>query len=372
VKAVIVTTAFTPNCGAMLQAYALNRVVRGLGHAAVTLDYRGEPMKGRVLRLSRRWSSIRRDIHLARCWGASRRWLARFAEFRQQHVPLTPRVYSSPEDLLAQPPEADVSIAGSDQVWHPLLLDRPLGHVFHLSFADPERSRLVAYAASFGATSVPPRHTETVRRYLNRYNALSVRETEGQKLVLALTGRHAEHVLDPTLLLDPAEYAEVAAAPQHASDYLLVYPMETGVRGEFVRLVRELKHQLARPLVCVCPTHFSPAWMELADELVLDAGPAEFLTWVRDATFVCTNSFHGTALSVLFRRPFLGTPHSSYNCRVSNLLGQLGLQDRQISDPDGRAVERALATPTDYAAVGSRLRDLVRHSRAYLAEALKG
>lgn len=366
----ITTTSNVSNYGAMLQTYALNRVVREMGHDCRTIDYVGEPMVGRGLSFCYRWPLVRLQLIMAARWAENRRWRRRFLEFKRRHIPLT-RPYASIDELRADPPRLDACLTGSDQVWHPLLLERTIGRFYHLDFADPARTRLIAYAPSFGVSQFPENRAGELRAYLQRYHALSAREVEGCRIVAGMTGRDVAHVLDPTLLLAPEQYDAVATPPRIQGPYILVYPMDPGVVDACSRLVAEVQRQFRLPLVYVFQSYFDHTWLDLPGRMELSAGPAEFLGLVRNAAFVCTNSFHATALSVLFNRRFLTVPHSKYNSRILGLLSTLGLDERQLAEVDATTVARALAQPVDWDAVAVRLQARVRQSRRYLEDALR-
>ncbi|MFZ1986085.1 MAG: polysaccharide pyruvyl transferase family protein, partial [Desulfatitalea sp.] len=305
-------------------------------------------------------------------WEANRRHDQRFRDFRSKHLSLTDTTYQTLEQLVATPPVFDAFITGSDQVWRPSLLDRKIGHAFHLAFTSSGQSRRVAYAPSFGVDAVPAPYVERIRQYLMGYDSLSVREKRGQEIVFALTGRSAEHVLDPTLLLAAEDYASVVEPPALGpKGYLLVYPMELGRDMGFFRLVRQIKKQTQLPLVCLLPLDFNFRWLRVADKVIIDAGPREFLGWFKHATFVCTNSFHGTAFSIVFQKNFLGFPHSTSNTRIFDLLEQVGLVHRQISDPVIEKIREALTDPIDYQTVATRLQGCCQRSLAYLQKALQ-
>jgi hypothetical protein len=358
------------NYGAVLQAFALNKIVRELGHQCRTIDLGMEPASSRRYSRSKHPGEQLKNLYLLFHRNDNHRHRKRFGDFVRRHIPLSDVRYQSLDQLVASPPQFDVYVTGSDQVWHPVKLDRAIGHAFHLSFAASDRHRLVAYAPSFGVSDIPERHVPRLREYLFRYHSLSVREKSGQEIVSRLTGKEAEIVLDPTLLLRVEEYRSIARVPSISEEYLLVYPMELGMDGVFWDMVRRVKERLSLQTVILLPLRFHYRWLLLADKTILDAGPAEFLGLFDRAAFVCTNSFHGTAFSVLFQKGFLCAPHSVTNSRVHSLLEQLGLLSRQVISADPQRIQKALSETMDYARIRRCLDDRVRRSIAYLEGAL--
>lgn len=358
------------NYGAALQTFALCQAIQRLGHSCKVIDNEIEPGHGRKLSRSKHPGEQIKNLYLLCRRQANHRFSQRFDSFFKQHIPKTKKVYKSFAELTEFPPNFDACITGSDQVWNPGLLDRELGDIYHLGFARPERTRLISYAPSFGVSEIPKHHIERVRAYLIRYHSISVREKRGQEIISRIADREASHVLDPTLLLSAEDYATIVEPPLFPNKYILVYPMEVGKNFAFYRLVKEVKKQLSVPIVLVFPQNFHHRWMLLADKIVLDAGPKEFLGLIKNASFVCTNSFHGTVFSILFQKEFLGVPHSHTNDRMYSLMDKLGLLERQLTDWNDETLNDRLHKPVNYKAVAVRLGKEVEHSLDYLKMAL--
>ncbi len=359
------------NYGAVLQAYALTKTVQRLGHICKVIDNNIEPGHGRRFSRSRHPGEQIKNLYMLRHWFAGRRFCQRFEDFFQQHLPKTTHVYKSFDELAASPPEFDAYITGSDQVWNPGLLDRQLGAIYHLGFAASEKSRLISYAPSFGVTQIPERHIERIKTYLLRYHALSIREKRGQEIIQEVTGKRAEHVLDPTLLLSSDDYASITETPSIKGEYILVYPMEVGTNFDFYHLVKAAKKLLSLPIIIIFPLNFHHRWMLLADKIVFDAGPREFLGLIKNSSFVCTNSFHGTVFSILFQKNFLGVPHSHTNTRMYSLLEKLELLERQLVGWDEQGVKAMLHKQINYDEITPRLDIAVKRSLAYLQKGLE-
>lgn len=366
----IITIHNHHNYGAVLQAYALNRAVRRLGHQCKTIDCNIDPGTGRGFKWSRHPGAQITSFYNVCRSGANRRYDQRFRNFSKQEIPMTDTTYESLEQLITFPPQFDAYITGSDQVWRPTLLDQRIGEAFHLSFVSPEKARLISYAPSFGVSEIQEIYSEKIKRYLMRYHWLSAREKRGREIIFELSGRKAEQVLDPTLLLSADEYEEITNTSAISGEYVLVYPMELGKDQNFLNLVKKIKKRISLPLVCVLPLDFDFRWLLIADKVILDAGPKEFLGLFKYASFVCTNSFHGTVFSIMYRKNFLGYPHSISNTRIHSLLERVDLLGRQITDLGPQNIQNKLDDPINYSAVIPRLKDSVDQSLTYLKMAL--
>ena len=346
-RVAVITFHHVLNYGAVLQSYALCRVLRDMGVEVRLINYRPETLWGWLRGFGRRPSSI--------LWSLVRRY--RYARFGREWLPLTDRVWRTAEALRREPPEADAYICGSDQIWNCRIL-RGLDESYFLGFV-PEGSRRVAYAGSFGAMPVPAVHRDRAGELFRRFDRLSAREHFAVDEIASLCGREAVRVLDPSLLLSAADYATVAREPRKSGPYVAVYAME---RTEaFERFAERLSRLLGLPAVSVY------GWREGSRT----AGPREWLGWMRKAAFICTNSFHGTAFSLIHRKPFavLRLKRAPQN-RLDDLLEPLGLAHRMVASPDELSVHSAVLNPIDYAAVTPHLDAAVARSRAYLQEAV--
>jgi hypothetical protein len=335
VRVGLVTFHHVTNVGAVLQAYALARVMREFGCDVCVIDYRPEYLVGGYRCLGR---------HPLNIWrGLTRSW--RYRRFRQAFIPTTERIYRTADELRSAPPDLDACVC--------------------LAFG-AERMRRIAYAPSVGDVVSPG---DELRReiagYIGAFEAVSAREEDARTFIRELTGRDAPLVLDPSLLL--GDYAEVTKEPRRApARYVLVYPMDYS--DEFRRFVRDVRQVLRLPMVNV-----GTRPMAEADFNCNDLGPGEWLGWMKNASFVCTDSFHGMTYAIVFRRDFASFPHQrtpALNARMRDTLRQLGLEERLAPsrvDVDG---DHPWLRPVDYGVVEPLLRSRVADSRHYLRNAL--
>jgi hypothetical protein len=126
-----------------------------------------------------------------------------------------------------------------------------------------------------------------------------------------------------------------------------------------------------RPVFALSGT-FYPAWLKEQGDFLFDVGPQEFLGLIQKASFVVTNSYHGTALSIALGKNFAVIPHSYFNTRMESLLDVLGLQHRQLGETDSASTVEKFLEPVDYLQVDKRLQAERKKSIAYLRNALEG
>ena len=366
-KAGLITFHFAHHYGAQLQAYATMRAVEKLGVECEIIDYR-LPHTTRTNRLFKDGHSVRAAVsnaHTALHYSSFKSRCDRFEAFVAEEMKLSPRRYTTLAELKEDPPEYDVYLAGSDQIWNPLIFEnKRFDPAFLLSFAE---GRKIAYAPSFGLPRLPEGMEEELKGFLKDYSALSVREKRGKDILRAVTDLPVYDVLDPTLLLTGEEWGELAR-PVEQGSYILCYLI--GDMSVMAPTVRRLAEETGLPVVQLAGSR-----KKVLDKakMVYSAGPREFLGLFRDAAYVCTDSFHGTVFSVQFQKPFFTTVSPKERRDLSaargyNLLNTLGLTHRIV----GQTNTAPLTEPVDYARALPRLEEARADSLAYLEAALYG
>lgn len=343
----ILTFHHANNYGAVLQAYGLAQAVAALGHSVEVVDYR--PLVARQAYGG--WP--RRPVRLFHT--AVTRW--RFRHFRECHVPLSPRKYWTAGDLEHSPPAYDCLICGSDQVWNTASF-RGFDSTFFLGFLSRAAStRRVSYGATFGHTEDLGANREPIADLLSRFHRLSVRDLRSQDLVRGLTGRTAVHVLDPSFL---ADYGPITPEPIVGKPYIAAYCFWQN--DLFLHAVRTARQRLKMP-------SFSVRGAFPETPLLRSAGPLEWLSLMRHAEFVCTDSFHGICFALVNRKNFVALPIPRGQSRLEDILRTVGLSERLARSPE--EVERAIASPIDYERVAAPLAEAGERSWTFLRRAVE-
>lgn len=363
-KAGLVTFYHLHHYGAVLQAAATQRALASLGWDCEVVDYFVN-QDIRILTPPTTPGRAANDAYNALHYPALRRRWQRFEAFSKAHLNLTARRYESREELRAAELPYDLLVSGSDQIWNPSIF--PGGRFDPVFFGAFSPLRKIAYAPSFGTARLPGGMEEELRGYLDGFSHLSVREPSGREVIREACGREAEVVLDPTLLPAAEDWSALAAERAVRGDYILCYCIAPS--GALEPYIRRLAEETGLPVIQLCGTRRR---LHPRAELVLDAGPAEFLSLFQNAACVCTNSFHGTVFSIQFRRPFftaaapaeLREPERS---RTFSLLSRLGLTDRVAGGGDSAG----LGDVPNWPAVMERLEAARAASMAYLKAALE-
>ena len=263
----------------------------------------------------------------------------------------------------------DKFVAGSDQIWR-----RDYGDVksYLFDFVDNPNATMISYAASFGHDSLTGYQRRTIRAakpLAQRFHALSVREKSAVSNCGEYWGINARHHVDPTMLIDPRQYRNLAdQSATELSQGLLTYVLDDSAptRSFVSQLCDRLG--LTETRLVNKPTSYA-AWK---------ADPDGFLkpsveTWLKafsDAEFVVTDSFHGTVFAILNNKPFVAISNPKRGAgRFISLLEMFGLQDRLISAADDRN-EARLSRNIDWAAVNDRLAVERARGISYLDEFL--
>lgn len=368
-----ITVHRTLNYGTMLQAYACNRILREFGYDTLLVDYyRSKDYRDssfqtplsyyRFRKRAADAKNLRERLALALKSAASYRSTKRFHAicdaFLREHLTLT-EPYDSSEALKRDPPRADLYCAGSDQIWN-TEYNGGIDEAFYLTFAPQGRAKL-SFASSIGLDRLTEEDGKRVRELLSEFSAISVRE-ESAKSLLGQLGLVSTAVLDPTLLLDAAQWEQLASKPLLDEPYLLIYKLKGD--GRLDRAAHEIARQRKLKIVRLAFGHAGKA----ADETtVILPEVGEFLSLMKNASFVVTNSFHGACFSINFNRQFLAVTRERYNSRLTNVLEKTGLTDRLLT----RDAADATALPDiAFEAVNRRLDAERRNARAWLREAL--
>lgn len=258
----------------------------------------------------------------------------------------------------------DIFVSGSDQVWNCGRIN--LDATYLLDFV-PEGKRKVSYAASFGFRKIPDKYISEYRTILQNYAKVSIREADGIKIFKSLTGRDdAKLVLDPSMLLDKNHWAGIAKTELVGKPYVLVYQL--GSSKNLIKFAESLAKMHTLKLL-VLPHAIGS---NVKAQWCLGKGPEEWLGLFLNATYIVTNSFHGTAFSIILNKQFFvevsqKRSRVAVQSRIYNLLNIFQLEDRLIP-------EHFISIKEDwinYKNVNDKLNALREESLSYLHDALK-
>lgn len=310
------------NFGSALQAYALQRVLFQMGCDNEIIDYSFPPKKTLKEHIS---VQLHFWLYQLRTGTFFEKSIIRyFKDFYKNHLTLSQKKYDM-NTVIETNSLYDAFMTGSDQVWNPnWTLDDTS---FLLSFVDSAKPRM-SYASSFAIDTLPMQARSIYKKYLEKYQTITVRESSGVGIIKELTGKCADLVLDPTLLLEKKEYESLSKETKikMREPYILVY-MLTYMYNPFPvvnNIVRQAHKALGGRVVYLSSGKFSKY---RKDCLCIDnIGPCEFVWLFQHASLVITSSFHGTAFASIFHKPLISTVKSKKGSdgRMPTLLKLIG------------------------------------------------
>lgn len=261
-------------------------------------------------------------------------------------------------------------IVGSDQLWLPSNIE---GDYYTLNFV-PDSVKKISYATSFGVAEISKMQEKKVAFFLNRINFLSAREESGKKIIKKFTGRDVPLVCDPALLLDASEWDEIAVPNRIIKEpYIFSYFMgNNSWQREFVL---ELKKKTGCKIVGLLHLdQYIASDENYVDKSPYNISPADFLNLVKNADYVCTDSFHGTVFSIIYKRKFFTFKRFSEkatlstNTRIDTLLKRMNLNERLVLETNtvGEMLERKI----DFKIVQEYLDEFRKESLRYLVDSI--
>lgn len=331
----IITMHGVYNYGSALQTYATKTYLERKGHEVEIIDYYPGRMRhyGSISQLFRdantfHHNAVKSAIISCVKYCSIPKLKRAFIPFATEHFLKTDK-FESNEEIKKNPPKADVYCTGSDQVWNDYL-ERGFDSTYFLDFA-PEEAKKIAFSASFGRDDIKPEELKTIQKYLNKYNAISVREDSGLQ---ALTGTPVDLkacVLDPSFMLTGEEWKKLAPIISEKG-YILVYKLhEDSIASE---AALEIGKREGKPVIRISLDYMKRI---KGGKTVVAPEVTKFISYIANADLVVTDSFHATAFSINLNVPFVSIQWKMFNDRIGTILKKTNLCERRAA-----SVEEAL------------------------------
>ena len=370
---------FHENYGGMLQAYATVSLLEELGFDYELIRYqkkrttvekiRSLPRLLNAVLLNDKYEALIKKVgekmHPDFAEKNAQRIKA-FQRFNQTHFTRLSPVFVGYADLCQGANRYTSVISGSDQLWSPAGLPT---NYYNLMFV-PEDVHKVSFASSFGVSTIPWYQRRRTKEYLDRIPQISMRENRGAEIVQELTGRSVPVLMDPVFSFDKEQWEKLI--PPEASEYgKYIFCYFLGDNLQHRAAARELAEKTGLKIVTLRHLDRYVAEDEtFGDYAPYDVSPDKFLNLLRNAEYVLTDSFHGTAFSIIHEKQFLvfnrynSASSNSKNSRIDSLCANLGLEDRRYVS--GCDVDREI----DYTRVNRTLREYREKTVRFLREAL--
>lgn len=336
IKILILTFHSAFNYGAMLQCYALYTYLKKQFSNIEVIDFRPEEfsVKFNILRPTT-W--IKKYI--------SNTFLSKI-QFTKRY---------DAKQIRENPPIADVYIIGSDQVWNPEITKNNQD-IYFGDFIEIGRKK-IAYAASFGQTRFSTKEIYDMKNLIHDYSAISVREESGVELCKEI-GYHAQCVLDPVFLLNATDYINKKLKIKND---LGLFMLNNNTDDCFI-FAKKVADDLG-----LKPKIINKGRVVRGFKIIPFPTVNRFLTEMASSKFIVTNSFHGLAFSIIFRKSFIfiSTDHKK-NTRAISLLNKLGLEHRMYNDYLQAQKDKIWKNPIDYSSIDNKITQLKQESAAFL------
>lgn len=281
-----------------------------------------------------------------------------FIEFKKKYFSLTQKTYYDSKKMGELNNEFDTFICGSDQIWNAACTNG-LNPAYFLKFVN-NKNKKIAYAPSIAHLNFDEKILQKYKDYISEFDAISVREESTVNILMPLTNKKIEVVLDPTLLLEKNDYMEITQQPKEKK-YIFVYMLED-IDLQLINYVKKISENTGLKVIYL-----------LRDDIkefknsknVYGISPNEFLGYIENATYIITNSFHATVFSIIFEKKFCTFKTKLSYSRMVDLLTKLNLSSRIYDE------NFDMNQDIDYSVVSNLLAKLKQSSVNYLERNLK-
>lgn len=383
-KVGIVSCYFKHNYGSMLQAYATQNILNNLNISNETInienniDFNNGKKKYYLSQLfnftfiKSKLGMIKLKFDKITKKDLSNNILLRdkkYEEFKKNFNLTYP--YKTYDELTKLCDGYSSVIVGSDQLWLPVNV---VADYYTLNWV-PDHVNKISYATSFGISEISKKYKGSYKKFLDRMENLSVREESGCKLIESISNRKATLVCDPTMLLTKEEWMKIQKEePIIEGRYILCYFLGNNI--EHRKFAERLRDKTGLRIVSLNHADEYVKYSDIfADYTPYDIGPSEWINLIRNAEYVCTDSFHGTVFSLInntkfftFERYSNKNSKVSTNSRIYSLLSIVNLKERIMKGTE--EIENVINLEINFKEVNTKMLEFRNRSKEYLIKAL--
>lgn len=365
------------NYGSALQAFALNKKLLEMGYDAEIIDYTQNnyyKLYG-LLQMPFSISALKYDInHLLHLCTLIRR-KRYFMKFASENLCLSSKKLSCGEDLRVFEKDYEILICGSDQIWNPNARDFDINYFF----PGIVNIKKISYAVSLNSGDLNKlKNKKEIQNYLKDFQALSVRENSGKECLEELINyqKTVSVVLDPTLLHNREIYDSISAERQIERPYIFLYTVNFA--DYVLRAAEILSKRTGLPVYTLYTGRSGLKLIKTKGAIKIckkNVGPKGFISLIRYADYVVTNSFHGTAFSIIYEKQFWAIGNSDARGeiirdeRICDILEKLNISERFVKKQQTEYVN--LENCVDYSKVNKIKNQSVQKALDYLEDSIK-
>lgn len=328
-KIKILTFQFAKNYGAILQAHALSSYIKNDLHEECEIIQYWPKYSDASWKIYHRITDFRdllRNIYVFFNLKFKREFMEKnriMQKAMSELLPLTRQKYNR-NIILKNPPLADAYICGSDQVWNFVkCFNDP---TYFLDFTKSMKNvKRIGYAPSI-ADPWPVSRWDEFKGYLVNMDFISVREKSDVEVVEKLSGKHVAHVIDPVFLKSKEYWDDLSENMNIKEPYIFCYFLGTNdLAVDLVNKVRTLTGYKIVYLNLNARDRFN------SDYNLRVVSPQQFIGLIKNAAYICTNSFHCSAFSIIFRKNYFVAPKGFANARMESMQEMFGLNNRMFN-----------------------------------------
>lgn len=330
-KIAIITRHAVSNYGSVLQSYALQYAFSKIGADSEIIDYIRfdedyKNIANTLVKKSKKWNKnpLTRLVYKSIQAPEYVKMGKDFCKYRNNLLNITPVCYRTSDDLRSKLPDADIFCTGSDQVWGAIGNDS-IDTSYFLDFVPSEKKK-IAYAASFGKTGIADKDKSTISTLLNKYDYISVRENSALDLLSQVGIENASQVLDPTLLLNSSEWDNLISNEVNGG-YVLLYQLHSNKQMDMY--AKAFAEKSGKKLIRLTPLLHR---IFKGGKAVYLPDISQFLSYIKNADYIITDSFHGTAFSINYHKQFIDILPTTTKTRNQSILELTGLTDRILDN----------------------------------------
>lgn len=228
----------------------------------------------------------------------------------------------------------DTIICGSDQIWNYKITNGELDPVY-FGYSEMSTVRRIGYAISIGDADLDLCANELERYAADMYD-ITAREKKSADVLQQILKKSIPEIPDPTLLIDKEVYSEIAIDPL-IDNYILIYLLDD--EPNIISYISFINEKLSFKVIDISPSRMIKSRSVIRKNSI---GPLEFLGYIKNASYILTNSFHGTVFSIIFNKQFVSLVHKQRGERIRNLLSNFGLLDRLITNNNDISVVKKI------------------------------
>lgn len=352
-KVSVITMHYVKNYGSALQTYATQKYLEKLGCKVEFIDYwRNGYLDNQLLKDRLNSSKIysknffTRIIGILLLYPSIRIKIKCFSKFLSKYINLSQKRYISYEELLENPPKADIYCTGSDQVWNSKW-NNGIEKAYFLDFV-PKGAKCISYSASFGKDKLDESEKAITKKMLAKYSYISLRERSALDILRDLGINNGVHVLDPTLMLNKKDWEELIDGPVIKEKYVLVYQLNSGDKrlDEYAKNFAKSKGLKLVRFTSAVHQCFKYG------KTFLGRNVEDFISCLMYAEYIITDSFHATAFSINMNKKFITVYPKEFSTRLESILQLTNLEYRHVEDFTDYSIGD---TPINYNLVNSIL-----------------